>query len=41
LSSITARTGTEMWIPLMLGGLVLTAAIATRVGLSRAAARTP
>jgi hypothetical protein len=30
-----------MWIPLMLGGLVITVAIATRVGLSRAATRTP
>jgi hypothetical protein len=37
----TARTGAEMWIPLMLGGLVITIAVATRVGLSRAASRTP
>jgi hypothetical protein len=36
----TARTGAEMWIPLALGGLVITAAIATRVGLTRAANRT-
>ncbi len=33
------RTGAEMWIPLMVGGVVLTAAIATRIGLSRAAHR--
>jgi hypothetical protein len=37
----TARTGAEMWIPLMLGGLVITVAVATRVGLSRAASRIP
>ena len=37
----TARTGAEMWIPLMLGGLVITIAVATRAGLSRAASRTP
>lgn len=36
----TARTGIESWIPLMIGGLVITVAIATRVGLSRAASRT-
>jgi hypothetical protein len=29
-----------MWIPLMIGGLVITVAVATRVGLSRAASRT-
>jgi hypothetical protein len=36
----TARTGAEMWIPLALGGLVITVAVATRVGLTRAASRT-
>lgn len=35
----TARTGMETWLPLMVGGLVITIAIATRVGLSRAASR--
>ena len=38
---VAATTGAEMWIPLMLGGLVITVAVATRVGLSRAASRTP
>jgi hypothetical protein len=28
-----------MWIPLMVGGLVITVAVATRVGLARAARR--
>jgi hypothetical protein len=41
IAGSTARTGAEMWIPLMLGGLVITVAIATRVGLTRAATRTP
>jgi hypothetical protein len=41
IAGTTARTGAEMWIPLMLGGLVITVAIATRVGLTRAATRTP
>jgi len=35
----TARTGMETWLPLMVGGMVITIAIATRVGLSRAASR--
>jgi hypothetical protein len=35
------RTGAEMWIPLALGGLVITVAFATRAGLARAASRTP
>ena len=35
----TARTGMETWLPLMVGGMVITIAIATRVGLSRAANR--
>jgi hypothetical protein len=30
-----------MWIPLALGGLVITVAFATRAGLARAASRTP
>jgi hypothetical protein len=36
----TARTGMDMLLPLLVGGLVITVAIGTRVGLSRAAART-
>jgi hypothetical protein len=39
-ATTTARTGAEMWIPLMLGGLVISVAVATRVGLTRAASRT-
>ena len=35
----TARTGMETWLPLMVGGMVITIAIATRIGLSRAASR--
>ena len=35
----TARTGIETWLPLMVGGMIITIAIATRVGLSRAAQR--
>ena len=37
--SSTARTGIDTWIPLMIGGLGVTIAIATRVGLTRAASR--
>lgn len=33
------RTGADMWIPLMVGGFVITVAVATRVGLARAARR--
>ena len=35
----TARTGMETWLPLMVGGMIITIAVATRVGLSRAAHR--
>jgi hypothetical protein len=35
------RTGAEMWVPLALGGLVITVAFATRAGLARAASRIP
>jgi hypothetical protein len=41
IGGTTARTGAELWIPLALGGLVITVAFATRAGLARAASRIP